>query len=326
MSDDQLASYLRDVHAIELQALEQMRFAPRVAGDPGLAAAFREHFAETEDHERRVRATLEARGAGPSALKDAAGRAGGWGMILFARLNPDSPGKLAMHAYAYEHMELAAYELLGRVADRADDDAVRELAASIGAEERAMAGRIEDHWDGAVAASLTAKGADDLQSEIVKYLRDAYALESQALQLLDDPPALEPLARVFADHAEETREHRRLVEARLHELGSGPGRFQAGAMRISALNLGGFFAVQPDTATKLAGFAYAFEALEAGAYKLLARAAQRADDEPTEALARRILAEERAAAERIAGTWDAAVAVNAERRARTSRRCGRVCR
>jgi hypothetical protein len=31
--DDQLTSHLTDVHAIELQALEQMRLAPRVTSD-----------------------------------------------------------------------------------------------------------------------------------------------------------------------------------------------------------------------------------------------------------------------------------------------------
>jgi hypothetical protein len=33
-------------------------------------------------------------------------------MILCARFNPDSPGKLVDHAFSYEHREVAAYELL----------------------------------------------------------------------------------------------------------------------------------------------------------------------------------------------------------------------
>src|SRR3954468_16656225 len=93
--DDQLTKYLTDVHAIEVQALEQMRLAPRIAGDPELRRVFREHRDETEEHERLVAAELQRRGAAPSRLKDVAGRAGGWGMILFAKLNPDTPGKLA---------------------------------------------------------------------------------------------------------------------------------------------------------------------------------------------------------------------------------------
>jgi ferritin-like metal-binding protein YciE len=302
-----LTSYLTDAHSIEVQALEQMRLAPRLAGDRGLAAAFREHFAETEEHERLVREELVRRDAAPSRIKDVAGRTGGWGMILFARLNPDTPGKLAMHAYSYEHMELAAYELLRRFAEREGDDRARELAERIGADERSMADRIAGHWDGAVEASLAAKDAGDLGKEVVKYLRDAHALEAQALQMLGADPGFEALATVFAAHRSETEGHQRMIDERLEALGSHPSRFHSGAMRMSALNLAWFFKAQPDTPAKIAGFAYAFEALECGAYELLMRTARRAGDEETAAIAERILGEERSAAEQVAGTWDAAV-------------------
>ncbi len=42
----------------------------------------------------------------------------GQGFALFAKFQPDTPGKLVAHAYSYEHMELAAYDLLGRMAER----------------------------------------------------------------------------------------------------------------------------------------------------------------------------------------------------------------
>jgi ferritin-like metal-binding protein YciE len=306
---EQITKYLTDVHSIEEQAIAQMRLAPRVAGDPELARIFREHLRESEGHEQAVREALERRGAAPSTVKDVAGRVGGWGMILFARVNPDSPGKLAAHAYSYEHMELAAYELLRRLAQRGGEDAVVALADRVGGEERAMADRIDERWDRAVDASLHQKGAEDLRTDVVKYLRDAHALEAQALQLLETGPKIagfEALAEVFREHLEQTREHQRLVEERLAALGSKPSRLQAGALRAGALNLGTFFKAQPDTPAKLAGFAYAFEAVETGAYELLTRTARRAGDEETAALAQRILGEERTAAERVAGTWDAA--------------------
>jgi ferritin-like metal-binding protein YciE len=308
--DEQLTKYLTDAHSIEVQALEQMRLAPRMAGGPELRGIYAQHFQETEEHERLVREALSRAGAKPSMVKDVAGRAGGWGMALFARLNPDTPGKLAMHAYSYEHMELAAYELLRRIAERMGDDDVAALAREIGESERAMADRIAGLWDRAVDASLREKDAEATREELVKYLRDAHALEAQAIQLLEAGPAiaeLEPLAELFREHLEESREHQRLVAERLEALGSGPGRFQPAAMRVSALNLGGFFKAQPDSPVKLAGFAYAFEALETGAYELLTRTARRAGDEETAAMAERIRGEEQRTAERITGTWDAAV-------------------
>ena len=75
--EEQLTKHLTDVHSIEVQALLQMRVAPRMARDPQLARAFREHIVETEEQERLVRERLAARGADPSRLKDIAGRAGG---------------------------------------------------------------------------------------------------------------------------------------------------------------------------------------------------------------------------------------------------------
>src|SRR4051795_8337083 len=315
--EEQITKYLTDAHSIEEQALVQMERAPGMAGEAELARIFREHLAETRGHEQAVRAELTRRGAEPSTVKDVAGKLAAWGMVLFARLNPDTPGKLAVHAYSYEHMELAAYELLSRMAQRAGDERVRGLAERIGGQERAMADRVAERWDRAVEAALKDKNADDLDKEIVKYLRDAHAIEAQALGLLETGPKLagfDALATVFQEHLPETREHQRLVDERLQQLGSSPGRFQAGALRMGALNLGAFFKVQPDTPVKLAGFAYAFEALETGAYEMIARTAERAGDTQTAELARGILIEEQHAAERVSSTWDAAVdAVLAER-------------
>src|SRR3954453_16253136 len=308
--DEQLTKYLTDVHSIEEQAIAQLRFAPGIAGDPELAGIYEEHLRETEGQERLVRERLEARGAKPSAVKDVAGRVGGWGMVLFAKVNPDTPGKLAMHAYSYEHMELAAYELLRRIAVRAGDQSVADMAREVAEQERAMADRIGARWDAAVEASLREKGSEDIAADVVKYLRDAHALEAQALQLLETGPKIaefDELASVFAEPLEPTRDHQRLIDELLDERGAGPSRFQAAGMRIGALNLGTFFKAQPDTPDKLAGFAYAFEALEVGAYELLSRTARRAGDEQTAQVAERILANEQATAERVAGTWDAAV-------------------
>src|SRR3954470_11185822 len=116
-----LVEYLSDVHAMEVQALAQMRAAPDLAGDPELAQAFKDHCAETERHEALIRERLEAHDAKPSRLEDLLGALSGKGFVLFARAQPDTPGKLATHAFSYEHMELAAYDLLARVAEREGD-------------------------------------------------------------------------------------------------------------------------------------------------------------------------------------------------------------
>jgi ferritin-like metal-binding protein YciE len=307
--EEQLTDYLADVHSIEVQALAQMKAAPKLAGKGRLAAAFREHLEETKEHERLVREQLEQRGADTSTLKDLAGRVGGWAMIAFARLNPDTPGKLTAHAFSYEHMELAAYELLRRIAQRAHDEPVIELARVVGAQEQAMAERLAGCFDEAVDISLAQKD-DPMDEQLGSYLTDARAIEAQAAQLLEAGPRIvgvPALADAFRDHLAETREHQRLLEDRLHARDEQPSRFQSTALRLGAVNLGAFFGAQPDTPVKLAGFAYAFEHLEIAAYELMRRVADRADDAETAAVAERILADERRAAERVAATWDAAV-------------------
>jgi ferritin-like metal-binding protein YciE len=316
--DEQLTKYLTDVHSIEVQALAQLEVAPGIAGDERLAAPFERHLEETREQERLVRDALEARGADSSGLKDLAGRVGGWAMIAFARLNPDTPGKLVAHAYSYEHMELAAYELLARAARRAGDDRVMELAERIGPQEAAMGDRLAANFDVAVEASLAAKDAEPIDSELVSYLRDAHAIEAQAIQVLEAGQRIagfDALVEVLRAHLDETREQQRLVTERLTAHGARPSRFQSTAMRAGGLNLGAFFGAQPDTPAKLAGFAFAFEHLEIAGYELLSRVAERAGDAETVETARRIAGEEREAAERIAGTWDAAIDVALEQTA-----------
>jgi ferritin-like metal-binding protein YciE len=304
---EQLDKYLADAHSIEEQALIQMRLAPRMAGSAQLAAAFREHLGETERHERLVRERLEARGGNPSRFKDLVMKAGGAGFALFAKSQPDTPGKLAAHAYSYEHLELASYELLARVAERAGDNETVETAREIRDEEHVMAERIAEGFDAAVAASLD---GDALDSSLASYLADAHAIESQAIGLLErarDVAGSAELHHLYAEHLEETRRHQELIADRLSAHGSGPSRLKDAALRAGAINWSTFFKGQPDTPGKLAAFAYAFEHLEIGGYEQLLRVARQAGDGETADAVAEILAQERTAAEKLAASFEIAV-------------------
>src|SRR5439155_19040692 len=208
------------------QALAQLRDAPDLAGDPALADTFRRHLRETEGHEQRIRALLEARGAAPSRLKDTVLALGGKGFLLFARLQPDTPGKLHAHATSYEALELSSYELLRNVAERLDDVEIVRAATAIADEEQGMLERLESSYDLAVDASL--RGVKDLRAKLRAYLADAHALEGQSLALLERGHELAgtaTLARIYEDHAMETRDHAELLVARLYEVGGDPAGF-----------------------------------------------------------------------------------------------------
>jgi ferritin-like metal-binding protein YciE len=312
---EQIVKYLGDVHSIEEQALPQVKAAPKIAGDPVLADAFERHIGETEEQKRRIEERLEELGSGPNKVKDLAGALSGPAFVLFARVQPDTPGKLSSHAYSYEHMELAAYELLSRVARRAQDDETAALAQSIAGQERDMAHRLEE-WDRVVEASLAAAGRDDLDEQLNKYLADAHAIEAQALQMLAVAPKIagdEQLKQAYEHHHTETKGQQERIKARLEARDASKNLLKDVAMRFGALNWGTFLAVQPDTPVKLAGFAYSFEHLEIASYEHLKRVAKRAGDEETARTVETILAEERNAAETLWNGFDRALEVSLDK-------------
>ncbi|MBV8430851.1 MAG: DUF892 family protein [Solirubrobacterales bacterium] len=151
---EQLDKYLADAHALEEQAIQLLSKAPELAGAAELTSAYQEHLEETEGHRRRVEERLEARGARPSKLKDAGLRLGALNWGAFFAAQPDTPAKLCAFTFAFEHLEIAGYELLRRVAERVGDPGTVELARSILAEERTAAQRLESLLPQALDASL----------------------------------------------------------------------------------------------------------------------------------------------------------------------------
>lgn len=307
-NSEHLKNFLSDVYSIEQQALVQMRAAPDIAGSATLSRHFREHLVETEQQAELVRERLEAVGGSPSTLKDAVMKLGGKGFLLFARIQPDTPGKLAAHAHSYEALELASYEMLIRMARRAGDEMTVRVASTIRDQERAMRDRLAGDFDEAAEASLQAVGK--VASETLdSYLSDAHALEEQSIQLLKrgEEMAGDPaLARIYKDHLEESREHARLIEDRLAAMGESESAMKDAGLRVGGLNWSLFFKAQGDTSAKLAAFVYAVEHLEIAGYELLRRTAQHAGDAATVQLAVGILADERAMAERVYGAFDRA--------------------
>ena len=101
---------------------------------------------------------LHAR-AMPSRFQNTALRLGAVNLGVFFGAQPDTPVKLGGFAFAFEHLEIAGYEELRLVAERAGDSDTAAVAGVIADEERAAAERIAGLFDRAIDASLEAQGA-----------------------------------------------------------------------------------------------------------------------------------------------------------------------
>jgi ferritin-like metal-binding protein YciE len=155
---DQLNKYLSDAHAIESQAEQMLKKAIDIGGDPKLSQDYEQHLEQTKKHKSLIEERLEARGASPNAIKDAAMKLGALNWGTFFAAQPDTPAKLAGFAYAFEHLEIASYEQLRRVAERAGDESAAGVAQMILPEERHAAETIWDGFDRAIDASLESVG------------------------------------------------------------------------------------------------------------------------------------------------------------------------
>jgi ferritin-like metal-binding protein YciE len=154
--------------------------------------------------------------------------------------------------------------------------------------------------------------SSDIDRQLNKALTDAHAIEKQATRLLEQAKHVvgdSEIAAIFSAHLIQTGEHARYVAERLEARGESASKLKDAALQAGALGLGGLVAAMPDTPLRLVTVAFAFENLEVATYRLVRRLGERAGDSETVAVAERILEQEEAAAELVAGTFDRALEI-----------------
>ena len=154
----QLVKYLEDVHSTEQNAISQLRDGADSADDQELAAVLRRHLAETEEHERLISERLQAYDASPSSLKDTAQKGAAKLTGMVSKAAPDTSGKLAIQAYAFEHLEIASYRMLREVARRAGDEQTVTVAERILTEEQEAARKIGSLLEQVAESDLDRQG------------------------------------------------------------------------------------------------------------------------------------------------------------------------
>jgi ferritin-like metal-binding protein YciE len=153
--EKELVKDLKAAHGMEQHSLQTLEAAGKAAGDPQLEALYHGHVVETKRHLELIEERLEAHGESRSLLKDLAGRASAAGLGLGVAAQPDTPAKLVAVAYGFEHFEIASYELLRRVAERAGDTGTVAAVERILVNERQAAEKLGASYDLALERSLT---------------------------------------------------------------------------------------------------------------------------------------------------------------------------
>ena len=156
--NEQLVKHIDEAYAMEQNVLRMLDAMIETTDDDEIRNELREHKLETERHAERMQQRLEAHGASPSVVKEAGGIAGALMKGVLDMARPEKAGRNARDGYATEHTEIAAYQLLERIAQRAGDEETAEAARQNRADEEAMAKKLEAHWDKFAELSLKEQG------------------------------------------------------------------------------------------------------------------------------------------------------------------------
>jgi len=153
-----LGDYVEDAHAMETNVLQMLGSMISTTSDPEIRAELEHHKEQTEAQEQRLRDRLEALGRSPSIRKETQTIVGALMKGVADQVRGDKPAKNARDGYVTEHMEIAAYELLERLAERAGDRETAEVARRNKREEEQMAEKIAANWDKFLDLTLDEEG------------------------------------------------------------------------------------------------------------------------------------------------------------------------
>jgi ferritin-like metal-binding protein YciE len=154
----QLVKHIDEAYAMEQDVLRMLDGMISTTDDAELVQALRQHRLETQGHADRMEKRLAAHGASPSMVREAGGVLGALMKSVVDMTRSEKAGRNARDGFATEHMEIASYELLSRIAERAGDEETAADARAIVAEEQKMADAIAANWDKLAELSLREEG------------------------------------------------------------------------------------------------------------------------------------------------------------------------
>jgi ferritin-like metal-binding protein YciE len=155
---EQLIKHIDEAHAMEQNVLRMLDGMTATTDDPEILDALEHHKLQTQNHADRMAQRLQAHDETPSTVRQLGGVLGALAKMPLDFVRGEKAGRNARDAYATEHLEIASYELLRRVAQKAGDEETATAALEIIEEERQMANLIDQHWDRFAELSLQEEG------------------------------------------------------------------------------------------------------------------------------------------------------------------------
>jgi ferritin-like metal-binding protein YciE len=156
-----LIDYVQNVHALEQNVLLMLDSMIVTTKDEEIVRLLKRHKEESRRQQQRLGERLKALGGGPGLVsvgKDLAAIGAAQAKGLADVFRSDKPVQNARDAFVTEHLEIAAYEVLERLAERAGDEETAAVARENRAEEEAMAERIAENWDRFLDLALAEQG------------------------------------------------------------------------------------------------------------------------------------------------------------------------
>jgi ferritin-like metal-binding protein YciE len=186
----QLTKHIDEGIAMEESVLRMLRSMVRTTDDRELQRAIEAHMQTTEEHIQRLTGRLRAHGARRSVARQAGGFVAGTAKGVADIARREKPARNARDGFATEQMEVAAYELLERIARQAGDEETAEVARRNRAEDKAMAQLIGRNWDKVAKQALSATTGNAGGSRVGQALSGVKQAGTSATRLARNPLVL----------------------------------------------------------------------------------------------------------------------------------------
>lgn len=164
-AQERLDRWLEQAYTMEKEAETLLdRQADRLEHYPLLRQRVVDHLDETRAQAEQLRTCLERRGRSTSTVQGMLGGLMGMVHAGGSALASDEVIKASVLGYAFEHMEIAAYQALILAAEAAGDAQTQAACTRILAQEQAIAAWLGTHLEGTVLQFLQCEQTEPEQA------------------------------------------------------------------------------------------------------------------------------------------------------------------